>query len=106
MTNQAGDVQYGPVIQVDSNGTAVFNNVPWGSTDNPYTLYFKQLTSDEDHNIYPDVFTVGMGDQTQQEYVLNTHSPVTQNITLTDANYTNLPVYNAVLQFEEEDVEN
>ena len=100
MTDSTGNTQYGPVIQVDSNGTATFNNVPYGSPEAAYTLYFKQLTSDENHNIYPDVFTVGMGDQTQQEYVLNTPKSVLQNFTLTDANYTNLPVYNAVLNFE------
>ena len=106
MTNQDGTVEYGSAVQVDTNGTAVFDNVPYGSAQSAYTLYFKQLTSDENHNIYPDVFTVGMGDQTQTEYILNTPKSVLQNFTLTDANYPNLPVYNAVLKFEEDDEEN
>ena len=100
MTDSTGTIQYGEVVNVDSNGTAIFNNVPYGSEQSAYTLYFKQLTSDENHNIYQNVFTVGMGSQTQTEYILNTLKSVQQNFTLTDANYPNLPVYNAVLQFE------
>ena len=103
MTDSTGNTQYGPVIQIDSTGTATFNNVPYGSAEAGYTLYFKQLTSDENHDVYPDVFAVGMGDQTQQEYVINTPKSVLQNFTLTDANYEGLPVYNATLQFESQD---
>ena len=99
MTDSTGEVQYGSVVTIDSNGTAIFNNVQYGSAQSPYTLYFKQLTSDEDHNIYESVFTVGMGAQTQTEYILNTPKETTQNFTLTDANYSGLPVANAVLNF-------
>ena len=100
MTDSTGTVEYGTVQNIDSNGTATFNNVPYGSEQSAYTLYFKQLTSDQNHNIYENVFAVGMGGQTQTEYVLNTLKSVLQNFTLTDAHYTNLPVYNAVLKFE------
>ena len=105
MTDSTGEVQYGSPVQVDSNGTAVFNNVPFGSAQSAYTLYFKQLSSDENHNVYPDVFAVGMGAETQQEYVINTPKSVLQNFTLTDANYPGLPVYNAELQFVQDDEE-
>ena len=100
MTDQTGSTQYGSVVNINSNGTAVFNNVPYGSAQSPYTLYFKQLTSDENHNPYPNVFTVGMGDQTQTEYILNEPKSTSQTFTLTDANYAGLPVQNAVLNFE------
>lgn len=105
MTDSTGEVQYGGVVDINSNGIATFENVPFGSEQSAYTLYFKQLTSDENHNIYPDVFAVGMGNQTQTEYILNTPKSVLQNFTLTDANYPNLPVYNAVLKFEEDNLE-
>lgn len=105
MTDSTGQTQYGDPVEIDSNGEAVFNNVPYGSAQSAYTLYFKQLTSDENHNIYPEVFAVGMGDQTQQEYILNTPKSVLQNFTLTDANYAGLPVYNAVLRFENDEEE-
>ena len=100
MTNQDGTEQYGNVVQIDTNGTAVFNNVPYGTAQSGYTLYFKQLTSDAEHNIYSDVFVVGMGDQTQTEYILNTLNTAVQNFTLTDVNYTNMPIYNASLNFQ------
>lgn len=100
MTDSTGTTQYGQVVNIDANGTATFSNVPYGSEQAAYTLYFKQLTSDENHNIYENVFAVGMGGQTQQEYILNELKSVIQNFTLTDANYPELPVYNAVLQFD------
>ena len=99
MTNLAGDVEYGSVVNIDSSGTAVFYNVPFGSAQAPYTLYFKQLTSDDDHNPYENVFTVGMGAETQTEYILNNLKLAPQSLTLTDANYSGLPVANAVLDF-------
>ena len=102
MTDSTGTTQYGQIIQIDSNGTATFANVPFGSAQSAYTLYFKQLTTDESHNIYENVFAVGMGAETQQEYIINEPKAVLQNFTLTDANYTNLPIHNAVLQFNEE----
>lgn len=101
MTDQTGDIEYGSAVNIDSTGTAVFNNVPYGSTEAPYTLYFKQLASDTEHNIYPDVFIVGMGSATQTEYILNTHIPTTQSITLSDGTYSGLPVSSAVLDFVE-----
>lgn len=99
MTDSTGTKEYGSPVEIDSNGTAVFNNVPYGSAQSAYSLYFKQLTSDENHNVFEDVFVVGMGDKTQQEYILNTLKSSLQNFTLTDANYTNLPIDNAVLEF-------
>ena len=100
MTDPTGEKQYGAVVEIDSNGTAVFNNVPFGSEQAGYSLYFKQLSSDKNHNAYENVFVVGMGAQTQQEYVLNTLKAVLQNFTLTDANYAGLPVNNAGLKFQ------
>ena len=106
MTDATGSTQYGAVVNIDENGTAIFNNVPYGSEQSAYTLYFKQLTSDENHNIYESVFAVGMGMANQTEYIVNSLKSVIQNFTLTDANYPNLPIYNAELKFESEDTEN
>ena len=100
MTDATGDTQYGSPVQIDNNGVATFENVPYGSAQAPYTLYFKQLTSDENHNIYPDVFAVGMGGETQSEYIVNTPVAVEQNFTLTDANYTGMPIIAGNLNFE------
>ena len=100
MTDQAGTTQYGNPVTISSTGEAVFNNVPYGTGDKPFTLYFKQLTTDENHNIIESVIVVGMGSETQTEYLQNT--PIaTQNFTLTDANYSGLPISDATLNFEE-----
>lgn len=106
MTDSTGETQYGSPISIDSSGTATFNNVPYGSAQSAYTLYFKQLTSDSEHNIYSGVFTVGMGAQTQTEYIINTPNTTEQSFTLTDATYSGLPVQNATLQLETSDTNN
>ena len=41
MTDSTGTEQYGQPIEINSSGTAMFNNVPFGSEQSAYTLYFK-----------------------------------------------------------------
>lgn len=101
MTDSTGDIQYGSPVSVNEDGEAVFNNVPFNA-ENPYLLYFKQLSSDEDHIPYPDVFIVGMGLENQTEYVINEPIACEQSFSLTDANYPGLPVAEATLTFTEE----
>ena len=96
MTNSSGSVEYGSAVNIDSSGNAVFNNVPFGNATAPYTLYFKQLTSDDNHNIYTEIISVSMTSSSQSEYVINT--PIaTQSFTLTDGTYLNMPVASATL---------
>ena len=96
MTDSSGQTQYGSPVSINENGIAIFNNVPY-NLDNPYQLYFKQLASDDNHNPYPDVLTVGMGSDAQTEYIIN--SPIAeQSFTLTDANY-GFPIAQATLNF-------
>ncbi len=97
MTDETGNTEYGQPVTIDSTGNAVFDNVPYGTTADPFTLYFKQLTTDDDHNIFDGVITVTMQSQTQTEYIVNTSTAV-QTFTLNDANYTGLPV-NGELDF-------
>ena len=99
MTDQAGTIQYGSPITISATGEAVFNNVPYGSSGSPFVLYFKQLSSDENHNIHDAVITVQMQSETQTEYVQNTLI-ATQNFTLNDANYSGLEIPTATLSFE------
>ena len=100
MTDQAGTTQYGSPVTISATGEAIFSNVPYGTSSSPFILYFKQLSSDENHNIYEGVITVQMESETQTGYVQNT--PIaTQNITLTDANYSGLSIPSATLNFEQ-----
>ncbi len=90
MTDSTGNTEYGQAVTIDTNGNAVFNNVPYGTTGNPYTLYFKQLTTADGYNVYDGVITVEMTAQTQTEYVQNTAAAV-QTFNLTDSTY-GLPI--------------
>ncbi len=86
MTDETGTTEYGSPVTIGADGTAVFNNVPYGTTDEPFTLYFKQLTTADDYNIFEGVITVSMTAQTQTEYIQNT-AAAEQTFTLTDATY-------------------
>lgn len=100
MTDSTGTTEYGTAVTIDATGNAVFDNVPYGTAQSPFELYFKQLTTDDAHNIYSGVISVSMTAQTQTEYVLN--SPISeQTITLTDANYSGMPIPSATLSFAE-----
>ena len=97
MTDSTGTTEYGSAITVNANGEAVFNNVPYDS-GTPYVLYFVQKATDDSHNLYEGVITVNMASATQTEYVVN--SPIAnQTFTLTDANYSGLPVAAANMTF-------
>ncbi len=97
MTDSAGTTEYGSAVTIDASGQAVFNNVPYGSAT-PYVLYFVQKATDDGHNLYEGVITVNMSSAAQTEYVVN--SPIAaQSFTLTDANYSGLPIADATLTF-------
>ncbi len=98
MTDETGTTEYGQPVTIGADGNAVFNNVPYGSTTEPFQLYFKQLSTDDAHNPFDGVISVSMTSQTQTEYVQNTAAAV-QTFNLTDANY-NLPI-DGTLEFTE-----
>ncbi len=90
MTDSTGATEYGQPVTINANGDAVFENVPYGTAAEPFTLYFKQLASDDTHNPFEGVITVNMTAQTQTEYLQNS-AAAEQTFTLQDANY-NLPI--------------
>ena len=81
---------YGNPITSDSNGDAVFNNVPFDSTSAP-TIYFKQTASDGEHEFSSDVQNTTMTTSTSTLQITNTLG-ASRTFNLTDANYTNLPI--------------
>ena len=88
-TDSSGNV-YGTAITSDASGDAVFNNVPFADSGAP-TIYFKQTASDGDHEFDSTVQNTNM--TTSTETVQITNQPgASRTITLTDANYTNLPI--------------
>ena len=82
--------EYGNPITTDSNGDAVFNNVPFASTGAP-TIYYKQTASDGDHEFDNTVQSTTMTTSTSTLEIQNTPG-AERTITLTDANYSNLPL--------------
>jgi uncharacterized surface anchored protein len=93
-TDSTGNT-YGSAITTDSNGDAVFNNVPYDSTDAP-TIYYKQTASDGDHEFSNLVQSTTLTTSTGTVEIQNTPG-ATRTITLTDANYSNLPIGTATL---------
>ena len=82
--------EYGSVITTDSNGDAIFNNVPFDATNAP-TIYYKQTASDGNHDFSSAVASTTMTTSTSTIEIENAPG-ATRTITLTDANYQNLPV--------------
>ena len=87
--------EYGSVITSDSNGDAVFNNVPYDATNAP-TIYYKQTASDGDHEFSDLVQSTTLTTSTETIEIQNTQG-ATRTITLTDSNYSNLPIDTATL---------
>ncbi len=82
--------EYGATITTDSNGDAIFNNVPY-ATENAPTIYYKQTASDGDHEYSSAVASTTMTTSAETIQIQNTVGAL-RTITLTDANYSNMPI--------------
>lgn len=89
--------EYGTAITTDSTGDAVFDYVPFDSTNAP-TIYFKQTSSDGDHEFSTNVQNTTMTTSTSTLEIENTPG-ASRTINLTDTNYANLPITSATLTF-------
>lgn len=88
-TDSEGNI-YGNVITTDSNGDAVFNNVPYAETNAPI-IYYKQISSDGDHNFDNTVKNTTLTTSTETLQIENA-LPALQTFNLTDANYEGLKI--------------
>lgn len=89
--------EYGSLITTDSNGDAVFDNVPFAAENAPI-IYYKQTASDGDHEFVSTVQSTTMTTDTATVQIQNTVG-ATRTITLTDVNYANLPIEVGTLTF-------
>lgn len=80
---------YGDAVVTDTNGDAILDNVPYGT--NAPTIYYKQTASDGSHEFSTDVLNITMTTQTETVEITNALA-ATRTISLTDANYQNLPI--------------
>ena len=87
--------EYGTAITTDASGDAVFSNVPYAATNAPL-IYYKQTASDGDHEFDNTVQNTSLTTDTATVQVENVPG-ATRTITLTDANYSNLPIESATL---------
>lgn len=87
--------EYGTPITSDANGDAVFNNVPFDSTNAPL-IYYKQTASDGDHEFDQTVQNTSLTTSTATVEIIN-QPGATRTINLTDSNYTNLPIESGTL---------
>ena len=87
--------EYGSVITTDSNGDAVFSNVPFDTTSAP-TIYYKQTASDGNHEFVNTVQSTTMTTSTSTIEIQNAPG-ATRTITLTDSDYSNLPIESGTL---------
>ena len=87
--------EYGTPITSDTNGDAVFNNVPFDATNAPL-IYYKQTASDGDHEFDQTVQSTSLTTQTSTVEIIN-QPGATRTINLTDSNYSNLPIESGIL---------
>ncbi len=86
----ATGTEYGSVVTSDTNGDAVFDNVPYDATNAP-VIYYKQTASDGEHEFSTDVQNTSMTASTSTVEIINARG-ANRTINLTDANYSGLPV--------------
>ena len=82
--------EYGNPVTTDTNGDAVFNNMPF-AVENAPVIYYKQTASDGDHEFSTIVVNTTM--TTDAETIQIQNAPgATRTINLTDDNYSGLPI--------------
>ena len=86
----ASGTEYGSSITTDTNGDAVFDNVPFAASGAP-AIYYKQTASDGNHEFDNTTQSTTMTENTQTVEIINALG-ATRTFNLTDANYESLPV--------------
>lgn len=89
--------EYGTEITSNAEGNAVFNNVPFDANNAPL-IYFKQTASDGEHEFSTAVQSTSLTNNTGTFEIENAPGAV-RTITLTDANYSNLPIDSGSVTF-------
>lgn len=90
--------EYGVPVITDESGNALFSNVPY-ALDNAPLIYYKQITSDGNHNFSSELKSAQLTEETLTVEIKNTLPPESV-ITLTDANYEDLPIESGIITFE------
>ena len=91
---------YGNLIESDVDGNAVFENVPYLDGEEGPTIYFKQVSSDGEHEFNQDLQNTTLAQETKTVEISNPEA-VARTFTLTDVNYANLPIENGEITLSE-----
>lgn len=82
--------QYGNVQTSDDSGNVVFSNLPVDA-NGTINVYFKQLSSDGDHEFSSDLITTTLVEETNTHELINA-APKTRSFNLVDSNYDSLVI--------------
>ena len=88
-TDSTGTI-VGTEITSDSDGNAVFNNVPY-ATSGSIPIYYKQIASDGGHTFDDTVKSIIMTEESETVEIENPTAPE-RNFTLMDASFANIPI--------------
>ena len=91
---------YGDLIESDVDGNAVFENVPYLDGEEGPTIYFKQVSSDGEHEFNQDLQNTTLAQETKTVEISNPEAAA-RTFTLTDANYANLPIEDGEITLSE-----
>ncbi len=96
-TDSTGSV-VGKEITTNSDGDAVFENVPFAASGSN-AIYYKQISSDGAHTFDDGVKSIVMINEMQTIQVTNPEAPV-RNFTLMDASFPNIPIIDGEIKLE------
>ncbi len=88
-TNSTGTI-VGKEITTNTDGDAVFNNVPFAESGST-AIYYKQISSDGGHTFDDTVKSIIMTEAAETVQITNPTAPV-RNFTLMDASFPNIPI--------------
>ena len=97
-TDSTGTI-VGNEITTNSDGNAVFNNVPF-ATSGSNAIYYKQISSDGGHTFDDTVKSIIMTDESQTIEIKNPTAPV-RNFTLMDTSFPNIPIIDGQIILED-----
>lgn len=86
---------YGSEITTEASGNAVFQYVPFASSDAP-TVYYKQTSSDGNHEFSDELRSINLTESTGLVEIQNA-AAVSRTIKLTDKNYDGLDIGSATI---------
>lgn len=82
---------YGEEITSDDSGNAVFHYVPFSAGGDALTVYYKQTSSDGEHDYDLELANISLTEEQTTVEVINI-PPTAKTINVTDANYSGLPI--------------